>query len=54
MNLDPYDLNAFIAPKYDGLSHKTTSPSFKNTLPAKSNPCWEPLVISISSLVTFV
>ena len=38
MNLDPYDLNAFIAPKYDGLSHKTTSPSFKNTLPAKSNP----------------
>ena len=36
MNLDPYDLNAFIAPKYDGLSHKTTSPSFKNTLPAKS------------------
>ena len=39
MNFGLYALNAFMAPKDDGLSHKTTSPSSKNIFPAKSKPC---------------
>ena len=54
INSGSYAFIAFSAPIYDGLSHKTTSPLSKNVFPEKSKPCWEPLVINISSGLTLV